>query len=258
MSTESRQEPCLVIGTPCFGRQLTDLYVNSLLKLQMACFQRGLRLQIKILGGDALITRVRQNILAYFLSDSTSTHLLFVDADIGFEPEQVFRLLDFDADVSAAIYPIKRLDWNKVASAVNTRQLSLESSALSYMVEFTQGDRIEVRDGFAQVQYAGTGFFMVKKQAVMAMVQHYPELRYAHDHRHDDKLAGTDWRYALFDCMIDEETKTYLSEDFAFCRRWTGMGGQIWADLTSKLTHTGSFSFKGDIATQFTNSGTSA
>ena len=243
--------PCLVIGTPCFGRQVTDVYVSSLLKLQMACQQRNIRLQLRLLGGDALITRVRQNILAYFLSEESSTHLIFIDADIGFEPEQVFRLMDFNADMTAAVYPIKRIDWEKVTALVEAKSTRLESAALSYMIQFENEQNVEVRDGFAKVRFAGTGFLMIRRQALLSMIQRYPELRYSHDHKPDDRLSGTDWRYALFNCMIDDATGVYLSEDFSFCRRWTDMGGEIWADLQSKLTHVGALSFRGDLGTQF-------
>jgi hypothetical protein len=243
--------PFLVVGTPCYGRLLTDIYVSSLLKLQMACAQRRIRLQIRLLGGDALITRVRQNILTHFLSEEAATHLLFIDADIGFEPEQVFRLLDFGADMTTAVYPIKHLDWNKVAETARDNVAPLESAALTYLIEFVDGQTVSVRDGFAKVAYGGTGFLMVRRQALLAMIERYPELRYRREHRPNDTFSGSPWRYALFNCMIDEASGTYLSEDFSFCRRWTDIGGEIWADLESRLTHVGAFSFKGNLATQF-------
>jgi hypothetical protein len=242
---------CLVVGTPCYGRQVTDLYAGSLLKLQMACFQRGIRLQVQMKGSDALITRARQNIVADFLSNPDATHLIFIDADIGFEPEQVFRLLDFDKDVAAAVYPIKRIDWQKIARLAEAGKTTLESSALSYMIEFVDRERIQLINGFAKVQYAGTGFLMIRRNVLLAMMERYPELRYAHDHKPDDKQAGSPYRSALFNCMIDEATKVYLSEDFSFCKRWTDMGGEIWADMESRLTHVGTVSFRGDLATQF-------
>ena len=246
-------QPYLVIGTPCYGRQVTDLYAASLLKLLLACQRRDIRLQVQMTGSDALITRARQNVVAQFLAIEAATHLLFIDADIGFEPEQVFRLIDFDAAMTAAIYPIKRLDWDKVAATVQAGRAPLSSAALSYMVEFEGGAQIAVRDGFARVSYAGTGFLMIRREALLAMIQHYPELRYSHDHKPNDKLAGSPWRSALFNCMIDDKTGTYLSEDFSFCRRWTAMGGEIWADLESRLTHVGALDFTGDIATQFSS-----
>lgn len=242
-------EACLVIGTPCYGRLVTDLYVRSILQLQSACFHRKVKLQVRLAGGDALITRARQNIVAAFLADPGATHLLFIDADIGFDPDQVFRLLDFDADVSSAIYPLKRIDWAKVA-AIAERKQPLESGSLIYTVQFANESKIEVRSGFARVEFAGTGFFMIRRAALLAMIERYPELRYAHDHKPDDRLGGSQWRYALFNCMIDEKTGTYLSEDFAFCKRWHDMGGEIWADLQSKLTHVGPVNFVGDFTTQ--------
>lgn len=249
MSTAT--QPCLMVGTPCFGRQVTDVYAGSLLKLQMACLQRGVKLKVKMIGSDALITRARQNIVADFLADETATHLIFIDADIGFEPQQVFRLMDFDAAVTGAIYPIKRIDWEKVSAFAEAKITPLESAALSYMIEFGNGEEIQVNRGFAKVSYAGTGFLMIRRPVLLSMVEHYAELRYAHDHKPEDNLAGSPWRCALFNCMIDAATGTYLSEDFSFCKRWTDMGGEIWADLESRLTHVGTMSFRGDITTQF-------
>jgi hypothetical protein len=249
MSTSAPQ-PYLVIGTPCYGRQVTDLYAGSLIKLTLACQQRGIRLQVQMTGSDALITRARQNIVAHFLHIEAATHLLFIDADIGFDPDQVFRLLDFGTPMAAAVYPIKRIDWEKIAAAVQAGRAPLHSAALSYMIEFPSGS-IEVRDGFAKVSFAGTGFLMIQRQALLAMIEHYPELRYAHDHKPNDKLAGSPYRSALFNCMIDGESGAYLSEDFSFCRRWTAMGGEIWADMNSRLTHIGAVDFTGDLSTQF-------
>ena len=250
-SMPNSNELCLVVGTPCYGRMVTDLYAGSLLKLQMACHERGIRLQVQLMGSYALITRARQNIVADFLANNAATHLLFIDADIGFEPDQVFRLLDFDVPVAAAVYPIKRLDWRKIRESVKAEREPLESAALSYMIEFPDPGKVEGNGGFARVSYAGTGFFLIRRNVLMAMIEHYPELRYGHDHKPDDRLGGSPFRSALFTCIIDSESEVYLSEDFSFCKRWTDMGGEIWADLESRLTHTGTVSFHGDIATQF-------
>jgi len=242
--------PYLVVGTPCYGRQVSDVYASSLLKLLLGCQRRNVRLGVQMAGSDALITRARQNIVANFLSFDAATHLLFVDSDIGFEPDQVFRLLDFDAAISAGIYPIKRLDWQKIAAGAQAGRTPLHSAALEYTVRLDDAPAA-IRGGFARVSYAATGFLMIRRDALVAMIERYPELRYAHDHKPDDNLAGSPWRCALFNCMIDEKTGVYLSEDYSFCRRWTDMGGEIWVDLESRLTHVGVVDFTGDFSTQF-------
>ena len=123
------------------------------------------------------------------------------------------------------------------------------------MLEFPDGEQIEIRGGFARVNYAGTGFLMIQRATMLAMIERYPELRYEQEHGPQNAPAERKWRYALFNCMVDQASGFYLSEDFSFCRRWTDMGGEIWADLESRLMHLGSVAFEGNVMTQFTSVG---
>ncbi len=242
----------LVIGTPCYGGQVASVYTTSLMRLQNACAQRGgIDMSVLMPWGDALITRVRQNILAHFLENSAGTHLLFIDADIAFDPQQVFRLLDFNVDVAAGVYPTKRIDWDKVAQLAKADVKTLEQSSLSYVLEFEDPAKIEAKNGFAKARYAGTGFLMIKRAALLSMMEHYSDLRYSREHQAEDPLRNSKYRCALFNCLIDEATGTYLSEDYSFCKRWKDMGGEIWVDLQSRLTHVGVMAFNGDVTTQF-------
>ncbi len=240
----------LVIATPCFGGQISVLYAASLFKLQkLARSYSDLNLKILFKDGDALITRARASLIAQFLEDQSATHLLFIDADIGFEPEQVLRLIECGAEVCAAIYPIKRIDWDKVKSTIETARPNPAAAALKYVFEVDDPDAVTERSGFVRVRYAGTGFLMIRRAALERMCARYPELRYRRDHSLD-AATPCDHRFALFECMIGEDG-TYLSEDFAFCKRWTHIGGEIWADLRSKLHHVGPMAFCGDLSSQF-------
>ena len=243
----------IVVGTPCYGGQVTSVYTTSLMRLQLACQQAGnIDLTANLLSGDALITRARQNIVAHFLENPSATHLLFIDADIAFDPAQVFRLLNFNVDLAAAVYPTKRIDWEKVSELAKAGKANLESSALSYVLEFDDPKKIAVKDGFAKVRYAGTGFMLIKREVLIKMIEHYKDLRYSREHQAQDPLRNSPWRSALFNCLIDKESGIYMSEDYSFCRRWTDLGGEIWVDLQSRLTHVGAIAFNGDAATQFT------
>jgi len=93
---------------------------------------------------------------------------------------------------------------------------------------------------------------MVRRQVLEKMCEHpdYAPLQFFREHSLD-ALAGSPNRFALFDCMIDHASGTYLSEDFAFCKRWTDIGGEIWADLESRLDHVGPSVFQGDVSSQF-------
>jgi hypothetical protein len=240
----------LAIATPCSGGQISVRYASSVFKLQKM-LRRYANLNLKLLfrDGDALITRARASLIAQFLEDPSATHLLFVDADIGFEPDQVIRLLQCGADVCAAIYPVKRIDWDKVKSTIETARPNPAAAALKYVFEVEDPDAVTEKGGFVKVRYAGTGFLMIRRGALESMCARYPELRYRRDHS-TDAATSSDNRFALFECMIAEDG-TYLSEDFAFCKRWTDMGGEIWADLKSRLDHIGPMAFCGDLSSQF-------
>jgi hypothetical protein len=242
----------LAIATPCFGGQVSSLYAASIFKLQRALrLLPEIELVVHLRDGDALITRARADLVALFLDDPAATHLLFVDADIGFEPDQVMRLIACGADMAGGAYPIKRVNWDKARKVIESHRPNTRSAVLDYVLEVEDPERIAVVDGFARVRYAGTGFLMIRRHVLERMCRHYASLRFRREHSMADSLAASPNRFALFECMIEPTTGIYLSEDFSFCKRWTDMGGEIWADLQSRLDHVGPATFHGDVATQF-------
>jgi hypothetical protein len=152
----------------------------------------------------------------------------------------------------AGVYPIKRVNWDKAKRAIANERPKLPSVALDYVLEIDNPDHVTVVNGFTRVRYAGTGFLMIRRHVFEKMCAHpaYASLRFFREHSLD-ALAGSRNRFALFECMIDPATGTYLSEDFAFCKRWTDIGGEIWADLESRLDHVGPSVYHGDVSSQF-------
>ena len=243
----------LVVATPCFGGQVSSIYASSIFKLQSAIRSKpNVEFKVQLRDGDALITRARANLMTQFLDDPTTTHFLFVDADIGFAPKQVFRLIESGADVAAALYPIKRVNWDKATRAIEGKRQNVPAAALDYVLEINDPDHVAVVNGFTRVRYAGTGFLMIRRHVFERMCAHpaYAPLQFFREHSLD-KLAGSPNRFALFESMIEAESGTYLSEDFAFCKRWTDLGGEIWADIQSRLDHVGPSVFHGEVASQF-------
>src|ERR1700744_6703124 len=214
----------LVVATPCFGGQISSIFAASIFKLQSAIRSKpNVELKVHLRDGDALITRARANLMTQFLDDPSTTHFLFVDADIGFAPKQVFRLIESGADVAAALYPIKRVNWDKARRAIAGNKPNVPSASLDYVLEINDPDHVEVVNGFTRVRYAGTGFLRIRRHVFEKMCAAYPSLQLSRAHS-VDALAGSPNRFALFECMIDPNSKTYLSEDFAFCQRWTDLG----------------------------------
>src|SRR6202044_1163357 len=177
------------------------VYAASLMKLQkLVRSYRDFNIKMLFKDGDALITRARASLVAQFLDDPGATHLLFIDADIGFEPEQVVRLIQCGAEMCAAVYPIKRIDWDKVKKTIDSARPDPAAASLQYVFEVEDPNAVVAKAGFVKVRYAGTGFLMIRREALEKMCAQYPHLQYKRDHSLDAATAS-DKRFALFECM---------------------------------------------------------
>lgn len=235
--------PTLFLSTPCYGGVCLQAYTESVLKLQRLCAVQGVHLMLDTTENESLVHRARNLSVARFMQKSQADFFLFIDADVRFEAEAVLRLLQSGHDVSCAVYPKKVVMWDQAEQAVklgDTRDLGKLSSSLVMNFKY---QNTQVINGFAEVLDGPTGFLMIKRDVFTRMFEKYPELNCMNDHQNKD----LDSYCAVFDCMIDPDSKRYLSEDYAFCRRWQQMGGQIFADVQTTLGHVGNIRFSGSL-----------
>ncbi len=233
------------LATPCYGGVVTQGYVQSVFGMMQMAASEGYDVTLALLGQDALITRSRNTLLAHFMETNAATHILFIDGDISFDPALVGRLLDSGKDLVAASYPLKTFYWDALADRRLKQGESASTAGLRYVGQLCQGV-LAKRDGnLATATYVGTGFMLISRSVIEQMIRAYPETRYENVHAYRSSQTSPYVPHALFECMIDPVTKTYLSEDFTFCHRWRATGGEIWLDTSSRLTHTGAADFYG-------------
>ena len=158
----------------------------------------------------------------------------------------MFRILEADKEVIAAVCPLKRIDWDKARRAAKADVADLQAVSIGYVVRFLPNpdNSVNVEEGFAQVAYAGTGFLLIQRDAMQRICDAHPELR-AKMRDMADTMAQE--AVMVFDTMVEPETGQYLSEDYAFCRRWRDLGGEIWADFEARLTHVGHAAYTGSL-----------
>ena len=251
----------IFIGTPCYGGMITADYFKSCMQLVALAASKKIELQFGTIGNESLITRARNTLVQLFM-DGDYTHLLFIDADLAFNPESVIRMIEFNKDVVTGVYPRKTIDWIKVKKRLKENpemsEDELLAASLQYNLNVKNPDRIEMQKGFIEVMDGATGFMLIKRNVFERMATAYPELKFIPDQHinqsHDkefDYHQTSNWNYTFFDTTIEPETKRYLSEDYAFCRLWQNMGGEIYADIASGMTHYGNYAFRGNVATQF-------
>jgi hypothetical protein len=190
---------------------------------------------------ESLVHRARNLAVARFMYRSDADYFMFIDADIHFDPMSEVRLVKSGHDVSVAAYPKKTVMWNQADEAFKAGDTRDPNKIVSSLVLNFKSSKTPVINGFAEVLDGPTGFMCIKRDVFFKMCEKYPELLCVNDHQNRDIETYT----AVFDCMIDPDTRRYLSEDYAFCRRWQQMGGSIWADVTTTLGHVGNIRFHG-------------
>ena len=110
----------LYLGMPMYGGMLGENTLHGVLGLQAWTSAQGVGMKLQTMGNESLITRARNTIATMFLDDQNyvGTHLLFIDADIGFVPENIERLIRANKDIACGIYPRKCIHWNQVRDAI--------------------------------------------------------------------------------------------------------------------------------------------
>lgn len=238
----------IYLATPCYGCQLSNSYVASLIALQAMCVKNGVPLEIDFIGNESLVERARNVLVERFLKFSKFTHFLFIDADIGFDPKSVFGLMDFNKDVVGAVYPKKFIDWKRIGEKLRAGdQEDIRQMGLDFNINIKPPQEV-TKDGFVRVLDTATGFLLIKRHVLEKMKSAYKDELFAVN---DVFGQNVDDYVAMFACMIDPETKRFLSEDYSFCRRYQQLGGEIWADLKTPLMHTGTHIFTGDVRARF-------
>ena len=231
----------LFLSTPCYGGQCLEKYATSVIKLQIELIKEGIQLMLDTTENESLVHRARNVAVGRFLQKTDADVFMFIDADVEFTADAVVRLVKSPHDVSVAVYPKKVVMWDQVRKAAeqgDERNMAMLSSSL---VANIGAHKRTVEDGFVELLDGPTGFMAIKRGAFEKLEEKFPELNCKNDHQNRD----FDDYCAVFDCMIDPDSRRYLSEDYAFCRRWQQCGGRIFADINTTLGHVGNLPFSG-------------
>ena len=198
---------------------------------------------IEAIYNESLIPRGRNHIVRKFMELPDMTHLMFIDADIGFTELDVLRLIVADRDVSAAAYPKKRINWPLVKRAVAAGKDKPEDFAGDFAFNVLRdGDEGTVdEDGMVEVKQAGTGFMLIKKKVFKILEPFVPVWKEVRDD--GEVITGRDF----FQIGVDE-SGFYVSEDYFFCNLWRRQGGSIFLNPFINLNHTGSYIYTGSLA----------
>ncbi len=253
---EDKNSYKILIATPCYNGLCHAGYTISLLKT-FAYFQaaKNIKFAHKFILYESLVPRARNHFLAYAMSDPEITHILFIDSDMKWEPTDIAKLLAADKPIIGAPFPKKRYHWDKLRSeavreiVLNDKltpeefRTKIKANLVEYAINF--GPSREMKGGLIEVEHLGTAFMLISRFAITQMTEAYPELKVQNVSKEMPEEARKHM-YCLFELGVDKQGE-YLSEDYSFCKRFTNLGGKVYADLSINLIHQGQEDFEGNF-----------
>jgi hypothetical protein len=257
----SQNKTKVYILTPCYGSLCFVNYVKCVMATADMFRSLGIGYSLEFCRNDSLVSRARNNLVAKAMNDPEMTHIIFIDADITWNPTDILKLIVCNKALCGGVYPLKHYYWERLTAnpeknfikevlerkkksdfhAHISDELMIQHNLLRYNINYNN-NVLSIENNLAKVRHLATGFMMIKRSTIEKMSQAFPSTKYTDD---VGFLQGkeNDFAYALFDCGVEDNH--YYSEDWLFCHRWTKMGGSIWLDVTINLVHTGNEDFTG-------------
>lgn len=239
----------VVISTPMFGGMCTGHYTQSLLMTGATFTQSGIQMSAMMMFNESLIQRARNGLVKNFLK-TDGDYLMFIDADIGWNPHDILPMIEADKDIICGIYPKKEINWHGVKAAVEAgvpvEQLKHHSGALVVNLVDYSGTVTVPRKDPLEIWNGGTGFMLIKrsvfeglKDKVAAYTNDVVDL--------NNSVNPGDQIHEFFAVSIEEGTNRLLSEDYHFCMLARKHGYKVWAAPWVSLGHVGSYLFEGTL-----------
>jgi len=239
----------IFVCTPMYGGMCTGYYTQSLLTLGPVLNQNGYDMAYSAMFNESLIQRGRNALAHGFMQRPECTHLMFIDADIKFNPQDIIKMIEADKDIICGIYPKKEINWVEVEKAVKegvptdrlkTRTASVVVNLKDYAGSVTVpvSEPVEIFNG-------GTGFMLIKRSTFETMKSVVNS--YNNDVLFLDGGISNDRITEYFACAIEPGTERLLSEDYFFCWKARKAGLKVWAAPWAQLGHFGSYLFEGGL-----------
>lgn len=245
------QKPAkLFVATPMYGGLCTGGYTMGILECVQTFMPHKIQMYYSYMMNESLITRAR-NGMAYDFLQSDASHLMFIDADISFNPKDIVRMVKADKDIICGLYPKKEINWKLVHDAVKqgVDYKDLGNYTGSFVVNLV-GGALETEGNInepMEIDNGGTGFMLIKRNVFETLQPKVP--KYTNDMIHiTDKNPKKKIVDEFFTTSIDEESgNRLLSEDYHFCKIARKAGFKVFAAPWANLTHSGTYNFSGTL-----------
>jgi hypothetical protein len=230
----------VMICTPMYGGMCNGAFASSLLNLTQTLEKNGHNFLFTYLTNESLIQRGRNTLAHIFLAREDATHLMFIDADIGFNADDVIKMLDADKGIIGGLYPKKTLNWANIEASMKLGLPVPTNFSGDFVYDPEPGIDLIYFDQPFELRHVGTGFMLIKREVFTEMIPHvdsYSGNGYTVDH--GEKVHNF-FQVAVVDNVL-------LSEDYFFCNTYKKLGGKIYGAPWCNFRHLGTYAFEGSF-----------
>ena len=220
----TEKPPKIYIAMACYD----SVKINTMLsvtRLVKEFTKAGLEWQIETVKSP-YVSKASNALTALFLR-SKYDYLLFIDADVEFNPEAVIRMLVTKKDIILTPYRVK------FPQDVNIAKYSV-SFPDDKNVNILPGDLVEISEGPA-------GLMLIHRKVFEFLMDSCPRLKI----KHPFQKESDPYLYNFWDTTFDMDNGLWRGEDISFCRLARDYGFKIYANIKSRTTHHGSYGWPG-------------
>jgi hypothetical protein len=214
-----------------YNQDVNGYYMTCLIELVILLKQKNYDISIDPIYFESLIPRGRNAAAARFINNSKATHLIFIDTDIVFSAKDILKLIEADLSVIGGVYPKKYLKENTA----------------KYPVDFTVNGSVfnTQTPEILEAEYVPTGFMCIKKETLLTIIEKNKDIEYINNI--DAYTTETNIFHDFFRCVINPETKHYLSEDYSFCELCKKSEIKVYIYTNITLKHIGKHMYTGNL-----------
>ena len=225
MSTQLKSSIC--IAMPCYDSVKINTML-SIFQLIQLLGKGGVEVGINTMKSP-LIHQARNYLTAVFLTTEYS-HLLFIDADVEFEPTAVLHMMMAKKDIICTPYRAKNPDLNNH----------------TYTVKFPDPKVIPILPGgLVEIEAGPTGLMLIDRKVFEKIIKNRPDLKIKNrvnpGIKEDEKSHSF---YHLFFDFAFEDGYT-MGEDLSFCKLARKEGFKLYANIDSMTAHRGEYAWTG-------------
>jgi len=212
-----------MIALPCHGGIVSEKTTMSLFNLGKLLVRNNIPHALFTQANSSLITQGRSKIVNFFINNTEHEYLFFLDSDIGFNPEDVLKLLLHQVDIVSGAYPMKTIP-------------------IRYCIDVLQP--VERKGDLVKIGGNGMGFTLIHRNVFLNMTKNFPELKYIPSTNDSNYPPSKEEFYNSYHYFMEHKEKDiFMSEDKSFFFRARMIGYDVWLDTSIKLQHVGSHIF---------------